>query len=151
MPQSADRRRQPDVKPEGFAVMKKFDWERQLHALPLDRGIKDVGFALARFASQNGRNAHPGVYRIMWASGIKDERTVHKGLAELRRHGLIWLHQAGSGRPRQGKEPRADHYWLTTHAAVQGRLTDYDTWLKQRAPRKLPASGAGFSPSENAA
>jgi hypothetical protein len=85
----------------------------------------------------------------MWASGIRDERTVHKGLARLRELGLIWLHQAGSGRPRAGKPARADHYWLTTHPGVSAMVVDFEDWKKQRGGAELDPWDAGFSPAEN--
>ena len=112
--------------------MPKFEWLDQLCALQLDKNTTLVGFTLAHFASKNGRDVRPGLSRIMWSATIKDERTAGKAIKELRDLGLIGLIKAGGGRPRPGVTPRADEYWLTTHDAVAGWITPYETWLKGR-------------------
>jgi hypothetical protein len=115
------------------ALMGKFDWLDQLASLPLDRSIKLVGFALAHYANKDGKSCRPGLNRLMWTCGIRDERTVGNAVKELRRLHLIWLHKAGGGRPAAGYKPLADEYWLTTHPSVKGWALPYDRWLKERS------------------
>ena len=112
--------------------MPKFEWLDQLCALQLDKNTTLVGFALAHYASKNGKDVRPGLSRVMWSAGIKDERTAGNAIKELRRLGLIGLIKAGGGRPRPGVPPRADEYWLTTHDDVAGWITPYEMWLKDR-------------------
>ena len=112
--------------------MPKFEWLDQLAALPLDRTVKLVGFALAHYASKNGKDARPGLNRLMWTCGIKDERTAGNAIKELRRMHLIFLNVPGGGRPSPGKKPMADEYWLTTHPEAEGWKTSYEAWRKER-------------------
>jgi len=109
--------------------MKKFDWERQLYALRLDRTIKAVGFGVARFANKDGSGARPGVHVLMWACGLSTEAAVSKGLRQLRELGLIYLMVPGGG---YGLARRADEYVLTTHDYIAEQSKSYETWAKER-------------------
>jgi hypothetical protein len=113
--------------------MSKFEWEAQLEALPLDRVTKAVGFALCRAASADGKDAYPGGARIAWSCGFDSLRSVNKGIAELRRLGLIHRAFKGGGRPQAGKKPKADEYWLATHDDVPDWAINLKEWRLEHA------------------
>ena len=115
--------------------MNKFDWERQLYGMQLDRTTRDVGFGLARHANADGSEVRPGTHRLMYECGIADERTIGKSMRKLRQLGLIYLDKPGGGISRH-----ADNYLLTTHERVAAWTVTYETWSKER----------GFAPEDEA-
>lgn len=115
----------------------KFAWLRQIREMPLNPYVTLVAHVLADFASKDGKSSHPGVQRIMWASGIKDRKTVNRALGQLRGLGLIYLVEVGGGRHKDGRATsRADEYWLTLHDQLDELKVSYEDWLKTTtAPR----------------
>lgn len=119
---------------ELVAVKNKFDWEAKIAALALSKNTKLVALGLSHYANNDGTKAHPGLLRLMWYCGIKDERTVTKAVRELRALGLIFRARQGGGRPSPGKQALADEYQLCwpKSGAPAIECVPFDEWRKRR-------------------
>lgn len=87
----------PDDHP---TLTNRYEWERIVRRCRLNPMTKYVGFALAQYANSDGTNAFPSVAKLARVTCLS-ERTVRKGLTELRACGLIKRVQKGGMRGTQ--------------------------------------------------
>lgn len=90
-----------------------WEWIGVFRCLPLDSTTKLVGYALALSADfDDGKNAHPGLDRLMTETGLRSDKTIRNALAKLRELGLAERRFKGSSAGARGL---ADMYWLALH------------------------------------
>lgn len=69
-------------------IRSRYEWERIVRRCRLNPLTKYVGMTLAQYANNDGTNAFPSVAKLARVTCLS-ERTVRKGLTELRTLGLI--------------------------------------------------------------
>lgn len=79
----------------------RFEWERLIRELDLTTPQKATAYALATYVNGDGSNAHPGIDKLMKATGAS-RSTVIRALTALESEGLIRMVSEGGkkGAPR---------------------------------------------------
>lgn len=75
----------------------RFEWERLVRELPLPLAVKCTAYALATYVNGDGSNAHPGIDRLVRATG-SSRSTVIRSLESLESHGFIKERSKGGGK-----------------------------------------------------
>lgn len=92
----------------------RFEWERIVRSLRIPSSVKFLAFAMSTYAERDGTRVRPGVERLALVMCVS-EKTVKRGMSELRELGLI-------ERVKQGNRHagRADEYRLTSPVDMAG-------------------------------
>lgn len=85
----------------------RFDWERIVRRARITPATKYLALMLASYADSDGTRIHPGVDRLAVVMQVS-QKTVKRGLADLRELGLIERVKQGNRHARQ-----SDSYRLT--------------------------------------
>ncbi|MFI9507548.1 hypothetical protein [Nocardia sp. NPDC052566] len=99
----------------GLLPVDRFEWERLVRRIEMDKTAKYLGLMLATYAERDGTRVRPGVERLALVTCMS-EPTVKRALSALRALGLI-------ERTRRGNRHAglADEYRLT----VPSNLLDH--------------------------
>ena len=103
----------------------RFEWERLIRELPLSLAEKCTAYALATFVNPDGTNAHPGIDRLVRATGSSKSTVLRaleslEGMGFIKRPGKI----GGKGLPRGYATvwdlavPDAATLWITPRSGV---------------------------------
>lgn len=106
-----------DLRYQHWHPVTYFAWIDVFRDFPAPAAVKLTGYALASYATYStGRDAHPGLERLMTATGYSSKQTIVTALASIRRLGLATRDVEGSSLGRRGW---ADEYHLTLNDAVR--------------------------------
>ena len=75
----------------------RFEWERLIRELPFPLAVKCTAYALATYMNGDGSNAHPGIPRLIRATG-SSKSTVIRSLDALECAGFIRVAVKGGGK-----------------------------------------------------
>ena len=98
--------------------LSRFEWERLIRELDLPLTVKCAAYALATYVNGDGSNAHPGIQRLMTATGMS-RSSVLRALSCLEQEGFVIVRSQGGakGVPRGN----ASVYELSTPGKSLGR------------------------------
>jgi hypothetical protein len=108
--------------PDDVERIGRFEWERLVRRARLGSSTKLVAFTLAQYGNRDGSSCHPGLERLAATTELH-ERTVRRGLEQLRRAGFVDRVFRGS---LAGRQRLADTYCLTVPVDLLDRLEMLD-------------------------
>lgn len=111
--------------PSGLTAVEPRLWTAVWARVIADPSVKNTGFALLTWADwKTGAQIHPGIPKLMQATGIKGDKTVRDALKTMRDWKFVWRYVEGSKAPyvetKNGRKRMSDEYRLTFPDDISG-------------------------------